>query len=72
MRILVVDDEPAVRDSLERALRLDGYEVELARDGGEGLAKLRAAAPDPSGGDAGDIELSLTWRGYPQGFRRLR
>ncbi len=46
MRILVVDDEPAVRDSLERALRLDGYEVELARDGDEGLAKLREAAPD--------------------------
>ena len=46
MRILVVDDEPAVRDSLERALRLDGYEVELARDGDEGLAKLRAAPPD--------------------------
>ena len=46
MRILVVDDEPAVRDSLERALRLDGYEVELARDGGEGLAKVREAAPD--------------------------
>jgi two-component system response regulator MprA len=41
MRILVVDDEPAVRDSLERALRLDGYEVELARDGREGLARMR-------------------------------
>jgi two-component system response regulator MprA len=41
MRILVVDDEPAVRDSLERALRLDGYEVELAGDGREGLARIR-------------------------------
>ena len=46
MRILVVDDEPAVRDSLERALRLDGYEVDLARDGHEGLARVREAAPD--------------------------
>jgi len=46
MRILVVDDEPAVRDSLERALRLDGYEVELAADGREGLERCRAAAPD--------------------------
>ena len=46
MRILVVDDEPAVRESLERALRLDGYEVALARDGHEGLAKLRESAPD--------------------------
>ena len=33
MRVLVVDDEPAVRDSLARALRLEGYEVELAGDG---------------------------------------
>jgi two-component system response regulator MprA len=46
MRILVVDDEPAVRESLGRALRLDGYEVELASDGREGLRKARAGAPD--------------------------
>jgi two-component system response regulator MprA len=46
MRILVVDDEPAVRSSLERALRLDGYEVELAGDGSEGLAKLSSASVD--------------------------
>jgi two-component system response regulator MprA len=46
MRILVVDDEPAVRESLERALRLDGYEVELAGDGREGLERCRAFAPD--------------------------
>ena len=46
MRILVVDDEPAVRESLDRALRLDGYEVELASDGTDGLAKIRRAAPD--------------------------
>jgi two-component system response regulator MprA len=46
MRILVVDDEPAVRDSLERALRLDGYEVELAGDGREGLQKLASASVD--------------------------
>jgi two-component system, OmpR family, response regulator MprA len=46
MRILVVDDEPAVRESLGRALRLDGYEVELASDGKEGLAKALAAAPE--------------------------
>jgi two-component system response regulator MprA len=46
MRILVVDDEPAVRNSLERALRLDGYEVELARDGREGLARLRKRGVD--------------------------
>ncbi|HEY7560913.1 MAG TPA: response regulator transcription factor [Gaiellaceae bacterium] len=40
MRILVVDDERAVRDSLRRALELEGYEVELAGDGGEALTRL--------------------------------
>jgi two-component system response regulator MprA len=43
MRILVVDDEPAVRESLRRALALEGYEVELAGDGEEALERLSAA-----------------------------
>ena len=42
MKILVVDDEPAVRDSLERALRLEGYEIVLAADGAQALAAARA------------------------------
>jgi two-component system, OmpR family, response regulator MprA len=40
MQILVVDDEPAVRASLERALRLEGYDIKLAADGAEALAAL--------------------------------
>lgn len=40
MRIFVVDDEPAVRESLRRALELEGYEVELAADGERALARL--------------------------------
>jgi two-component system response regulator MprA len=40
MKILVVDDERAVRDSLRRALELQGYQVELAADGTEALAQL--------------------------------
>ena len=46
MRLLVVDDEPAVRDSLKRALALEGYEVELAADGGEALRLLAVSSPD--------------------------
>jgi two-component system response regulator MprA len=47
VKILVVDDEPAVRESLRRALELEGYEIELARDGEEALARLNdAMTPD--------------------------
>jgi len=41
MAILVVDDDQAVRDSLRRALTVQGYDVELAGDGEEALFKLR-------------------------------
>jgi two-component system response regulator MprA len=40
VRILVVDDERAVRESLRRALELEGYEIELAADGREALSRL--------------------------------
>jgi two-component system response regulator MprA len=46
VRILVVDDEPAVRTALERALVLEGYDVDLAVDGGEALQKVGRDAPD--------------------------
>ncbi len=42
MKILVVDDERAVRDSLRRALELQGYQVDLAADGAEALAQLES------------------------------
>lgn len=45
MTILVVDDERAVRESLRRALELEGYDVELAADGEEGLTRLRKGTP---------------------------
>jgi two-component system, OmpR family, response regulator MprA len=46
MRILVVDDEPAVRDALRRALALEGYRVDLAADGAEALRSLGNGPPD--------------------------
>ena len=46
MKILVVDDERAVRESLRRALELEGYEIELAEDGSQALERLKAE-PEP-------------------------
>jgi two-component system response regulator MprA len=49
VKILVVDDERAVRESLRRALELEGYEIELAADGQEALQLLETngdAQPD--------------------------
>ncbi|MFG2041747.1 response regulator transcription factor [Dactylosporangium sp. NPDC048998] len=46
MRILVVDDDGAVRDSLARTLRFEGYQVDTAHDGAQALAAVRAGEPD--------------------------
>jgi two-component system response regulator MprA len=46
-RVLVVDDDRAVRESLRRSLEFNGYDVSLAADGAEALAGLSAgASPD--------------------------
>src|SRR5690349_16834088 len=47
MRLLVVDDEPAVRDALRRALTLEGYDVEAVPSGDDALARIDSAGePD--------------------------
>jgi two-component system response regulator MprA len=46
VRVLVVDDEPQLRRALERALKLEGYDVELAADGDEALRSLALAPFD--------------------------
>src|SRR3954453_22410019 len=45
-RILVVEDDPRVRDAVARALRLEGYDVHTAVDGNDGLVQAEALAPD--------------------------
>jgi len=45
-RILVVDDDKAVRESLRRSLEFNGYDVVSAGDGAEALATYGSAQPD--------------------------
>jgi two-component system, OmpR family, response regulator MprA len=46
VRILVVDDDRAVRDALRRALSLAGYEVTPAEDGERALEQIAHSVPD--------------------------
>jgi two-component system response regulator MprA len=45
-RVLVVDDEPALRDALESSLAFEGYEVTTASDGLEALDAIAEKSPD--------------------------
>ncbi|MCX4661140.1 response regulator transcription factor [Streptomyces uncialis] len=45
-RILIVDDEPAVREALRRSLAFEGYATEVAVDGADALEKAAATRPD--------------------------
>lgn len=45
-RVLVVDDEPMVRETLGQVLADEGYVVDLAVDGESALARVHAARPD--------------------------
>jgi two-component system response regulator MprA len=44
--VLIVDDEPAVRDALDRALRTAGFAVRTAANGEEGLEAIADQHPD--------------------------
>src|SRR5437660_7456 len=66
-RVLVVDDEPAVRRALERALRLDSYDVELAEDG---EAALDALAEGPA--DAVILDVAMPGVDGLEVCRRMR
>jgi two-component system response regulator MprA len=67
-RVLVVDDEPAVRTALERALRLEAYDVELAADGREALDRLADGAPP----DAVVLDVAMPHVDGLEVCRRLR
>jgi two-component system response regulator MprA len=70
MKILVVDDERAVRESLRRALELEGYQVALAEDGEEALERLGGSEE----GEADAIILDVLMPGIDglEVCRRLR
>ena len=68
MRILVVDDDAAVRDSLRRALGLESYAVELAADGAQALDRLEG---EP-GIDALVLDVSMPKLDGLEVCRRLR
>ncbi|MBM4469442.1 response regulator [Rhodococcus hoagii] len=46
VRVLIVDDEPSLVELLSVSLRFQGFEVETATNGAEGLDKARAFRPD--------------------------
>jgi len=46
LTVLVIDDDEAVRSSLEMLLEAYGFQTVLARDGRQGMAAFRANAPD--------------------------
>jgi two-component system response regulator MprA len=69
MKILVVDDERAVRESLRRALELEGYEVELAPDGRAALERLDADEDQP---DAVILDVLMPGPDGLEVCRRLR
>jgi two-component system response regulator MprA len=69
VKILVVDDERAVRESLRRALELEGYEIELAGDGSEALQALKDDEPQP---DAVILDVLMPGVDGLEVCRRLR
>src|ERR671935_190932 len=69
MKILVVDDERAVRESLRRALELEGYEIELAEDGPAALSTLAEEEAQP---DAVILDVLMPGVDGLEVCRRLR
>jgi two-component system response regulator MprA len=67
VRVLVVDDDPDVRDSLRRSLTFEGYEVRTAGDGMQALDAIAAERPDVV-----VLDLQMPVLGGLEACRRLR
>ena len=71
-QILVVDDEPSIRESLALLLSLAGYEVATAEDGFDALLQIKRSLPDVIVSDlnmpqmSGFEFLSVVRRRFPQ------
>jgi DNA-binding response OmpR family regulator len=66
-RVLVVDDEPVVCDVLTRYLEREGFEVDIAADGDDALARFEATHPDLV-----VLDLMLPRRDGFEVFREIR
>jgi len=65
-RLLVVDDDPQIRESLAKVLRTEGYEVVLGADGQQGLERF-----DPERVDLLLLDLNLPGKGGWEVFERI-
>ena len=71
-RLLIIDDEPQIRDLFQSSLSKEGYEVRVAKDGFAALAQMRRALPDLIVSDlkmpnmSGFEFLSIARRRFPQ------
>ncbi|HYY70750.1 MAG TPA: response regulator [Terriglobales bacterium] len=71
-RLLIIDDEPAIRELFQTLLSAQGYEVRVAKDGFDALAQMRGALPDLIVTDlkmpnmSGFEFLSVARRRFPQ------
>ena len=59
-KVLIVDDEVAIRDALGRKLKREGFAVTLAGNGLEGLRAFHSERPDTGGPR---LSLSVSWGG---------
>ncbi len=67
VRVLVIEDDPTVAEVVGRYLEREGYQVEVAADGAEGVRRALAGRPDLV-----VLDLMLPSLGGIEVFRRLR